>query len=285
MAGLLDTIAKRLLGSSSTKSTTRPVKKTESSKTVTVKPVTPSTANDWVKNSTISDVEEKKDVAQTSTVTAIDRTMKRERITKGVEREDYLLTQIDEFREKAQQLQSLLLSKESKVMELQNIVDEREGKAKELEDILNERQKRADGITMEVSKQIDALIEKVTSKMDEIGVSIGENVVEGQKISAEKMEELKETLASVNAQLETLKAELSEKVHAENVKCYRNTADLFKSMEEKVNAIQENQQNVDKKLKSVHGGIIAIIILTVINMLGLTAVVLMEFGVLNMFFM
>lgn len=295
MAGLLDTIARRLLGSNSIKSTTasRATTKTASSESVKVKPVAASTANDWVKNSTISEPVVVKPVSTEqpvvdntvpeSKITAIDRTIKRERTKKDVEREDYLLTQIDEFREKAQQLQNLLLSKENKVMELQNIVDEREGKAKELEYILNERQRKADGITAEVSKQIDALIEKVTAKMDEIGVSIEKDVTEGQKITAEQMEELKETLASVNAQLETIKGELSEKVHTENVKCYRNISDLFKSMDEKVDSIQEVEQNVEKKVGSIRKCTITVIVLSIINMLGLTAVILMELGVFNMF--
>lgn len=295
MAGLLDTIARRLLGSNSIKSTTasRATTKTASSESVKVKPVAASTANDWVKNSTISEPVVVKPVSTEqpvvdntvpeSEITAIDRTIKRERTKKDVEREDYLLTQIDEFREKAQQLQNLLLSKENKVMELQNIVDEREGKAKELEYILNERQRKADGITAEVSKQIDALIEKVTAKMDEIGVSIEKDVTEGQKITAEQMEELKETLASVNAQLETIKGELSEKVHTENVKCYRNISDLFKSMDEKVDSIQEVEQNVEKKVGSIRKCTTTVIVLSIINMLGLTAVILMELGVFNMF--
>ena len=293
MAGLLDTIARHLLGSNSSNrsSVTRAAQKTASKEPIKVKPVATSTADEWMKNSTISEVVTVKSVTAESKVeevdntvdvpvtTAIDRTIKRERTNKEVGKEDYLLTQIDEFREKAQQLQDLLLSKESKVMELQTIVDEREGKAKELEDILNERQRKADGITAEVAKQIDDLIDKVTAKMDEIGVSIGKNVAEGQKISAEQMEELKETFATVNAQLETLKGELSEKVHTENVKCYRNISDLFKGMDEKIESIQEVEQKVDKKISSVQKCTIALIVLTVINMLGLVAVVLMELGV------
>lgn len=294
MAGLLDTIAKRLL-SSATKSTTttRPSTKTASSTAIRVKPVAAHTADEWVKNSTISEpVVEKTVVSEQAAkqmkvpvpeVTAIDRTIKRERTIKEVERDDYLLTQIDEFREKAQQLQNLLLSKESKVMELQNIVDEREVKAKELENILNERQRKADGITAEVSKQIDALIEKVAAKMDEIGESIEKEVSDGQKLTAEQMEELKETLASVNAQLETIKGELSEKVHTENVKCFRNISDLFKGMDEKVDSIQKAEEVVDKKVKSVHKCTIALIVLTVINMLGVIAVILMELGVFKLF--
>ena len=46
--------------------------------------------------------------------------------------DDFLLKQIDEFRDKAQQLQDLINTKETKVRELQLLVDERESKATKL---------------------------------------------------------------------------------------------------------------------------------------------------------
>lgn len=287
MAGLLNRITKQLLGN---QKTVAPKTAYPKSAPIKVKPVENSVANDWVKNSTISEpvLEETAEAIESiemmeSVVTAIDRTVKRERIKVEVEREDYLLTQIDEFREKAQHLQDLLLSKESKVLELQNIVDEREVKAKELENILSERQRKADGITEEVAKQIDSLIEKVSAKMEEIGTSIGDDLKDGQKLSEEQIADLKETLASLTEQLDTIKGELSEKVHSENVKCYRNVADLFKSMDDKMDAVQKDNEITMLKLTSVHKCTIAVIVLTALNILGLTALALYELGVFQMF--
>ena len=98
------------------------------------------------------------------------RKKSRERMHEKVDRDDFLLAQIDEFREKAQQLQEILATKESKAQELQTIVKEREMKADELQQILDERQEKADGITAEVAKQIDILIDRVNEvfihKMD-----------------------------------------------------------------------------------------------------------------------
>ena len=288
MAGLLNRIAKQLLG---TQKQVAPKTAYPKTTTIRVKTVEKPSANDWVKNSTISEpvLEETVEAIESieemeSVVTAIDRTVKRERIKVEVEKEDYLLNQIDEFREKAQQLQDLLLTKESKVLELQNIVDEREVKAKELEHILSERQRKADGITEEVSKQIDSLIEKVSAKMEEIGASIGSDLKDGQKLSEEQIEDLKETLTSLTEQLDTIKGELSEKVHSENVKCYRNVADLFKSMDDKMDAVQKDNEITMIKVASVHKCTIAIIVLTVLNMLGLTAFALYELGVFQLLF-
>ena len=78
-------------------------------------------------------------------------------------------------------------------------------------------------------------------------------------------------LESLTEQLDTIKGELSEKVHSENVKCYRNIADLFKSMDEKIDAVKNENQEAMTKLSSVHKGTVAVIVLTVLNLLGLIA--------------
>lgn len=239
------------------------------------------------------------EVEKESVIITLEKEMTSE--NRNVDKEDYLLTQIDEFRAKAQQLQNLLLTKESKVQELQEIVDEREVKAKELEHILDERQKKADGITAEVTKQIDTLIDKVSEKMEAIGASLGQNLQEGQKLNerqieelkdslgvlnsqqieeikstlgslnAQQAEELKNALSELNSQLEVVKSDLSDKVHSENVQCYRNLADLLRSVEEKLDKANE----IEKKVSSVHKCTVAIIVLSVINMLGLVGLAAM----------
>ena len=293
MAGLLNQIAKQLLGTQKTV----PVKTSHTKKTpVKVKPVERAKVEEWIpKSSTLEAepsvelvieelgaVEEQMEETEIA-ITAIDRTVKCERIQTDVEKDDYLLTQIDEFREKAQHLQELLLTKESKVNELQVIVDERELKARELEKILNERQRKADGISAEVSRQIDNLIEKVSAKMEEIGTAIGADLKDGQKLSEEQITQLRETLGSLTEQLDTIKGELSEKVHSENVKCYRNIADLFKGMDEKLDAAKEDNQTMINKVDGVRKCTVVVIVLSILNMLGLTVLALFELGVFQMF--
>ena len=102
----------------------------------------------------------------------------RERKRDNVEKEDFLLNQIDEFREKARQLQELLSSKENKVQELQEIVAEREGKAKELSDMIEERQDAADRVVSGVKVQIDGMVEKVDAKLNELNETFAERLAE-----------------------------------------------------------------------------------------------------------
>lgn len=198
-----------------------------------------------------------------------------ERTVEVVSKEDFLLNQIDEFRERAKQLQSLLDTKENEAQELQTLVDERQEKAEALGEILKERQSKADGFTAEVEKQIDAMIAKVADKMDEIESAMKEDVADGKKFNEEKARELKESLGQIEEQLTTIKSELSEKVHTENVKCYRNIQDLFRSMEEKV----DHLNMIEDKQRSIGAWTIVVAVLGIVNLVGLLALILINLGV------
>ena len=198
-----------------------------------------------------------------------------ERTVAIVSKEDFLLNQIDEFRERAKQLQNLLDTKETEAQELQTLVDERQEKAEALREILKERQSKADGFTIEVEKQIDAMIAKVADKMDEIESAMKEDVADGKKFNEEKARELKESLGQIEEQLTTIKSELSEKVHTENVKCYRNIQDLFRSMEEKV----DHLTMIEDKQRSIGAWTIVAAVLGIVNLVGLLALILINLGV------
>ena len=198
-----------------------------------------------------------------------------ERTVAIVSKEDFLLNQIDEFRERAKQLQNLLDTKETEAQELQTLVDERQEKAEALGEILKERQSKADGFTIEVEKQIDAMIAKVADKMDEIESAMKEDVADGKKFNEEKAKELKESLGQIEEQLTTIKSELSEKVHTENVKCYRNIQDLFRSMEEKV----DHLTMIEDKQRTIGVWTILAAALGIVNLVGLLALILINLGV------
>lgn len=250
-----------------------------------------------------------------------EHTQERERIQREVENEDVLLSQIDEFREKAKQLQELLISKESKVQELQSIVNEREGKAKEWQNILTERQEEADKIVVEFTRKVDELADRVTSKMTEIESSISgqvadvkrasenqleanrrlnddqiaankklseeqlatnkqfleEQAIANKKLSEGQIAEVKALLENATAQLESIKTDLSEKVHSENVKCYRNIQDLFNEFDSKIEKMDEMEQGVG----SVKGYVKCLTWFAILNFVVLIGFILYSLGVFN----
>ena len=53
---------------------------------------------------------------------------------------------------------------------------------------------------------------------------------------------MKALLENATSQLDSIKTDLSEKVHSENVKCYRNIQDLFNEFDSKIEKM-ENQES------------------------------------------
>ncbi len=213
------------------------------------------------------------------------RKTERERIIMNVEKEDFLLSQIDEFREKAKQLQSLIASKENKVQELQEIVEEREGKAKELSDIIEERQDAAERVVSGVGTQIEGMVEKVNAKLNELNETFAERLAENAVNSTEQDEavrklieeynaKLTETINGLNGQFDTLKNEICEKVHTEDVKCYRNMQILIEESDKKLDEMKEEVT----EFASVRTMLKIIIVFAALNFAGLAGFIVYALG-------
>lgn len=175
-----------------------------------------------------------------------------------VSKDDILLKQIDEFRERAQQLQDMLDSRESQAEELQSLVDERQEKAQALDQILKERQEQADGVSQEVERHIDALIQKVAVRLEQIESSIKNDV-------GAQMDRLESTLKNdigakvdrlgmmagndvVGAQLEQLEATVKADL-TENLRASRQQAmDQTREMKEALTQIQSQLDTAKSEL-------------------------------------
>ena len=131
----------------------------------------------------------------------------------------------------------MLDSRETEAQELQTLVDERQEKADALGQILEERQKKADGFTAEVEKQIDRLIGKVSAKMEEIEVSMKEDVADGKRLNERKSKGTERFSCADRRTADHGKNRNLREVHTENVKCYRNISDLFRSMDERLDKL------------------------------------------------
>ncbi len=186
-----------------------------------------------------------------------------ERTSAQVDKEDFLLKQIDEFREKAKQLQLLLLTKENKVAQLQHIVNEREVEARQLE--------------TGVESQMNVMISEVEDKLNHLAEKIASDVNSSNERTAEQTAEMKQTLEEISKQLDTMKLELAEKIHTEDVKCYRNMADL---MEELVKRVEENDK-LEKGMQSVKGYVRFLSCFAVLNFIALLGLILYCLGIFD----
>ena len=215
------------------------------------------------------------------------RKIQRERITDNVEREDFLLSQIDEFREKAKQLQTLISSKEDKVQELQEIVEEKEGQAKELSDIIEERQDAAERVVSGVGEQIDGMVNKVDAKLKELNETFAERLAENavnsteqneavRKLIDEYQDKMSEAIKGLDGQFEAVKNEICEKVHTEDVKCYRNMQTLIEESDRKI----EETKDAVAELVSLKTMVKVTLVFTALNFVGLAAFLIHILGII-----
>ncbi len=237
-----------------------------------------------------------------------------------MDKEDVLIQQIDEFREKAKQLQQLMQNRESKAKELQGVVEERTAKANSLDRMVHVRRGEADKIMKQVSQRIDAMSMGVRTEMSGLSDSVSKEVggltqnltneinqstektrlaveaatqnmidqntrsLEGLKEQLEQLdhsEQIGELSTEMNSQMTTLKADIVEKIHAEDVKCYRNIqvslddqSKLLSESDEKIRGLMEEQMNGLKDQMSHHATMIkASLVISVLNLLGIAGII------------
>ena len=177
--------------------------------------------------------------------------------------EDLLLIQIDAFRDKAKQLQTLIKAKENKVKVLEETVRAKEEEIATLQATLAKKQEEADSIVADVNVQVDRMMQSIKKNMDELEDKISSQVESNETAAEEQAKAMQETLNSLNERLEVIKADLSEKVHTENVKVYRNIQDLMKELDHS----EEDLADRSDKFVTLKSGNTVSLIFTIINLL------------------
>ena len=150
--------------------------------------------------------------------------------------EDNLLVQIDAFRDKAKQLQGLINAQQNRVRELETLVAEKEQQNQQLQDELTKKQEEADGLVTSVETQVDRMLKSLRGEMDDFNDNVSKQVAGTQEEAKKQTESIQESVSKLNESLDELKNEIGNRIHSENVKVYRNVADLFKEQEEKMSA-------------------------------------------------
>lgn len=191
--------------------------------------------------------------------------------------EDMLLVQIDAFRDKAKQLQSLIAAKERRVHDLEREVLAKENRNLELQAELTRKQEAADGLAADVETQVDRMLQKLSVGMDDLEDHVKEQVANNQESAEQQTKALKETLEEMSGGLGEIRGELSEKVHSENVKQYRNIQDLLKEMDDS----EQRMAQMVSQFRSVKNRLTVAILLGIVNLGGLVCLFLTMLGILK----
>ncbi|MDD5955570.1 MAG: hypothetical protein PUC40_01105 [Lachnospiraceae bacterium] len=204
---------------------------------------------------------------------------------------DALLVQIDAFRDKAVKLSGLIGAKQKKVVALEALVKQREADIADkeeqiaaLQSELDSKQKEADALVTTVETQVDRMLTSVKADLSDLNQNISDKISEENQAGADKLEtllntvntsvgEIKETLAnsSEGISLEDVKQELSEKIHSENVKVFRNIQDTMKEMDHS----EEQEISFEEKYQAMKSRFIGILVVLIVNF-GVSIVILLH---------
>lgn len=190
--------------------------------------------------------------------------------------EDMLLAQIDAFRDKAKQLQTLISAKERKVKELEAMVRAKEERNSQLQEELAKKQAEADGIAADVETQVDRMMQTLRGSVDDLEERIQQQVADNQEKAAVQTQAVKDTLEDMTSGLDAIKGELSEKVHSENVLQYRNIQDLLKELDNREEAAKKNEE----EFSVVKKRITMVTVVSVLNVIAVVTLILATFGII-----
>lgn len=195
--------------------------------------------------------------------------------------EDNLLVQIDAFRDKAKQLQGLINAKQNRVRELESMVAEKEQQNQQLQEELTKKQEEADGLVNSVEAQVDRMLKSLRGNMDDFNDNVAKQVNDSQEEAKKQSATIQESVERINESLDTLKNEIGERIHSENVKVYRNVQDLFKEQEEKMTASDVAYQvELEQKYRSVKTRFGVVLTLLIISIAVEVVTVLTVMGLL-----
>lgn len=187
------------------------------------------------------------------------QTTEREKTFESVRREEMFGRQMEELKEKERQLQQQM----------------------------EQFSKGMDAKLAQVSIQMDSGLENLNGKLDSGLESLNGKLDSGLESLNGKLDSGLEGLngkldlgfGSIEKKLDVCKGELSDKVHSENVKSYRNVQALVEELTEKLEA---KEQGGERK-KSARGLLRAVLIVGILNLLAMVGWILYELGIISMF--
>lgn len=176
------------------------------------------------------------------------QTTEREKTFESVRREEMFGRQMEELKEKERQLQQQM----------------------------EQFSKGMDAKLAQVSIQMDSGLENLNGKLDSGLESLNGKLNSGLEGLNGKLDL---GFGSIEKKLDVCKGELSDKVHSENVKSYRNVQALVEELTERLEA---KEQGGERK-KSARGLLRAVLIVGILNLLAMAGWILYELGIISMF--
>ena len=124
-------------------------------------------------------------------------------------------------------------------------------------------------------EQMTAMTQDSRKAMEQITAEAGRQIHEEVRQMSQQSEEVRQTIDEISGHVTGLKEELSQKIHTEDVKCFRNIKDLIDEQK----PLFEEVGVSEKSMKPVKKYIYWLILFGVLDLVGIVVLGLIELGV------
>lgn len=168
-------------------------------------------------------------------------------------KEEYLLNQIEELKGKAKQLQEKLSRKEKQISELRHAATAPDGKHRNFDEVFQSKKEEAELLFAGFSSQIQDMMDSIDQQITKLDGKAEDSFHQIDEKAAQQLEEMKTSVQELNTQVEAAKNEIFDRIHSENVKCYRNIKSLFDELYDKMEQSELNDNSIRQIRKSFKG--------------------------------
>ena len=124
--------------------------------------------------------------------------------------------------------------------------------------------------------ELAALTDSSRKAMEQMTAEAGRQIHKEVQQMSQQSEEVRQTIDEINGQVSGLKEELSQKIHTEDVKVFRNMKDLIDEQKPLFEKVGVNE----KTMKPVKKYIYWLILFGILDLAGVIVLLLMDLGVI-----
>ena len=129
-------------------------------------------------------------------------------------------------------------------------------------------------INAEMGRSASISKEEVQAQHEEVKKLIDSHNEEIRKIIDEQNEKISGSVSGIQEPFDKLKGDLNDKIHTENVKCYRNIQTLFEESDKKLDLVKSEVSD----LMAVKGYLKVVSAVAIVNLVGVIVLILRTFG-------
>lgn len=195
-----------------------------------------------------------------------------------VDQDDYLIRQIDLFKNKASELQDKLNDRENRFRQLEETVEQKELEARDLKAVVDARQEEADNVLRSTEAQMRNLTYAVEAKINDLASIIQEKVDNNEEITKEQTAQLEVDFKQLEAKLDKIKMDLSDKTHQENLSSYRNVSASLNELQESLTKELAETNLKEESIKKITRPALWALGISILNFLCIAGYILFDLG-------